>query len=91
MVDALGRRLGAADRRAVRLAPVAGNHRHGVSGPLFDRAVEEGVLYVPGECCYPLLGHPRRNHMIRLSFGVPSCQAIRQGVEALGRAIRKVL
>ena len=63
----------------------------GVSGPLFDRAVEEGVLYVPGECCYPLLGHPRRNHMIRLSFGIPSCQAIRAGVEALGRAIRKVL
>ncbi len=63
----------------------------GVSGALFDRAVEEGVLYVPGECCYPRLGHPRRSHMIRLSFGVPSCQAIRQGVEALGRAIRKVL
>ena len=63
----------------------------GVTGPLFDRAVEEGVLYVPGECCYPLLGHPRRNHMIRLSFGIPSCQAIRAGVEALGRAIGKVL
>ena len=46
---------------------------------------------MPGECCYPLLGHPRRNHMIRLSFGIPSCQAIRAGVEALGRAIGKVL
>ncbi len=63
----------------------------GISGPLFQRAVEEGVLYVPGECCYPLLGQPRRNHMIRLSFGVPTCPAIRQGVEALGRAVRKVL
>ncbi len=63
----------------------------GMTGPLFDRAVEEGVLYVPGECCYPLLGHPRRSHMIRLSFGVPSCQAICAGVEALARAIGKVL
>ncbi len=63
----------------------------GLSGPLFDRAVAEGVLYVPGEYCYPPEGRPPRKNMLRLSFGIPSCESIRRGVEALGRAIRQVL
>jgi 2-aminoadipate transaminase len=62
----------------------------GVSGPLFDRAIAEGVLYIPGEYCYPREGATPRNNMLRLSFGVPQCDAIRRGVEALGRAIRQV-
>jgi 2-aminoadipate transaminase len=62
----------------------------GLSGPLFDRAVAEGVLYVPGEYCYPKLGRAPRKNMIRLSFGIQSCQGIRRGVEALSRAIRQV-
>ncbi len=74
----------------------------GLSGPLFNRAVGEGVLYVPGEYCYskdafPSAGHrtcppdgrPRKN-MIRLSFGIQSCRSIRRGIEALARAIRQV-
>ena len=32
----------------------------GVNGPLFDRAVKEGVLYVPGEYCYPPEGAARK-------------------------------
>jgi 2-aminoadipate transaminase len=63
----------------------------GVSGPLFDRAVDEGVLYVPGDCCYPDEGCPVPKNMLRLSFGIPSCEAIRRGVEALARALRQVL
>jgi 2-aminoadipate transaminase len=63
----------------------------GLTGPLFDRAVAEGVLYVPGEYCYPAEGQPRPRHMLRLSFGVPSCEGIRRGVQALARAIRRVL
>jgi 2-aminoadipate transaminase len=63
----------------------------GLSGPLFDRAVEEGVLYVPGEFCYPKEGRPAAKNRIRLSFGIPSCEDARRGVEALGRAIRQVL
>ena len=62
----------------------------GLSGPLFDRAVAEGVLYVPGEYCYPKLGQAPRKNMIRLSFGIQSCQGIRRGIEALARAIRQV-
>jgi 2-aminoadipate transaminase len=63
----------------------------GVNGPLFDRAVAEGMLYIPGEFCYPREGAALRKNMLRLSFGVPHCEAIRRGVEALGRAIRQVL
>ena len=59
----------------------------GPAGPLFDRAVEEGMLYVPGEYCYPREGEPVRHNMIRLSFGVQTPEAIRQGVRALARAI----
>jgi 2-aminoadipate transaminase len=66
----------------------------GESGPLFDLAAEEGVLYVPGEFCYPQGGHPQGKgvpkNMLRLSFAFPSCESIRKGVEALGRAIRRV-
>jgi 2-aminoadipate transaminase len=62
----------------------------GLSGPLFDRAVEEGTLYIPGEYCYPDVPDPRRN-MIRLSFGIQSCDGIHRGIESLARAIRGVL
>ncbi len=59
----------------------------GLDGPLFDRAVEEGVLYVPGHYCYPPEGEPMARNALRLSFGIPSCEAIRRGVAALARAI----
>ena len=42
----------------------------GTDGELFRRAMEAGVLYVPGGYCYPDEGERPRNNMIRLSFGV---------------------
>jgi len=63
----------------------------GLSGPLFDLAVQQGVLYVPGEYCYPAAHRPPMKNMLRLSFGIPSCESIRRGIEALARAIRQVL
>jgi len=63
----------------------------GLSGSLFDRAVEEGVLYVPGEYCYPAEGRPSPKNRLRLSFGIQSCESIRGGVEALARALRQVI
>ena len=62
----------------------------GVSGPLFDRAIQEGVLYVPGEVCYPREGVAVAKNTLRLSFGVQCADRIRTGVEALARAIRSV-
>jgi 2-aminoadipate transaminase len=61
----------------------------GQNGSLIEHALNEGVLYVPGEYCYPVEGQPRRTDRIRLSFGVQSAKNIRRGIEALARAIRR--
>jgi 2-aminoadipate transaminase len=61
----------------------------GRDGALFDAAVAEGVLYVPGEYCYgpdPTRTAPR--NAMRLSYGVADEQRIAGGVAALARAIR---
>jgi 2-aminoadipate transaminase len=58
----------------------------GPRGTLFDRATRAGVLYVPGEYCYPAEG-PRQTNTIRLSFGVQPAEKIRQGMAALAEAI----
>jgi len=63
----------------------------GPGGPLFDLAVRQGVLYVPGEYCFPSEGEPVRKNTLRLSFGVQPCDKIRDGMAALGRAIRETL
>ncbi len=62
----------------------------GMDGPLFDAAVGEGLLYVPGQYCYPGEGEPVCRSAMRLSFGVQSCDKIREGVEMLARAIATV-
>lgn len=45
----------------------------GLSSDFCRRCIEAGVLYVPGELCYPP-GGPR--HLIRLSFGVLDTDAL---------------
>jgi 2-aminoadipate transaminase len=63
----------------------------GLNGPLFDKAVEQGVLYVPGEYCYPAEGVAVRKNTIRLSFGIQCRLGLRRGIESLARAIKSVL
>jgi 2-aminoadipate transaminase len=63
----------------------------GSHSALFERAVARGMLYVPGEHCFAEQGAPRKRNCIRLSFGVPSVEAIQAGVAALGAAIGDVL
>jgi 2-aminoadipate transaminase len=63
----------------------------GPAGSLFDGAVQEGVLYVPGEYFYPDHGRNAGTNMIRLCYGVQSAPRVRRGLEALARAIRRVL
>lgn len=62
----------------------------GAEGPLFRRALDRGVLYVPGCHCFPEEGEPVREDMIRLSFGVQSVDRIRQGMESLAGAVQEV-
>jgi 2-aminoadipate transaminase len=61
----------------------------GPGGTLIEHALAEGVLYVPGEYCYPAEGEAGRKDRIRLSFGVQSAAQIRRGIEALAKAIRR--
>lgn len=61
----------------------------GPDGPLFDTAIAEGVLYVPGHYCFPAEGPAIQANTIRLSFGVQTPDQIVAGVEALARAIKK--
>ena len=61
----------------------------GPNGPLFARALEEGMLYVPGEYCFPEPARESRSCM-RLSFGVQDEERIAVGIACLARAIAHV-
>lgn len=55
---------------------------------LFQNAVNNGVLYVPGAAFYPT--HPNQNTM-RLSYAAPNVSEIREGVERLGKAFNMTI
>lgn len=59
-------------------------------GPLWSAATERGVLYVPGQYCFPPEGVPVGRNTMRLSFGVQTCEGIADGVKRLAEAIRSV-
>jgi 2-aminoadipate transaminase len=60
--------------------------------PLFQRCVENGVLYVPGDYCF----QPDENgvlprHHLRLSFGQVAPEQIGPGIERLSQAVAAIL
>jgi 2-aminoadipate transaminase len=63
----------------------------GPGGTLMAAAINAGVLYVPGEYCFPSEGEGVRYNFIRLSYGVQSAERIELGIEALAQAIQKTL
>jgi 2-aminoadipate transaminase len=60
--------------------------------PLFNRCVENGVLYVPGDYCFQPdeNGFVPRNH-IRLSFGQVAPDQIAPGIERFSQAVASIL
>ena len=61
----------------------------GMKSRLFQAALANDVLYVPGELCYaddPTRRKP--NHEMRLSFGAASEANIREGIARLGKVVR---
>ena len=62
----------------------------GPGGNLLDRAMDEGMFYVPGQYCFAPEGNSLQKNTIRLSFGVQSEDKIRIGMEALSRALLAV-
>ena len=100
MLDALDAHFGPMRDRGVRWTEPAGGLYVWLSlprdldtsrgGALFRRAVELGVLYVPGAYCYPDdPASPKPTHELRLSFGVPDAQRIGEGVARLARAVEE--
>lgn len=61
------------------------------SARLFHLAVERGVLYVPGQYCFPSMGTPVQENTIRLSFGVESSERIADGIRILSGCIQEAL
>jgi 2-aminoadipate transaminase len=61
----------------------------GDKGPLVDRALAEGVLYVPGEFGHvpDEFGNIPKNE-VRLSFGVSSPEQVTEGIRRLRKACR---
>jgi 2-aminoadipate transaminase len=63
--------------------------KSGVKSKLFQEALANDVLYVPGELCYandPMRRKP--NYEMRISFGGATETDIREGVERLGEVLR---
>ncbi len=63
----------------------------GPEGPLFDRAIEQGVLYVPGRYAFADEPNAAPTHQIRFSFGVPELDALAEGTRRLGSAVERSL
>jgi 2-aminoadipate transaminase len=60
----------------------------GAKSRLFRRALDAGVLYVPGEMCYCQdSSRPIPQNCIRLSFGAPTVEQIRKGIRLLAHSI----
>jgi 2-aminoadipate transaminase len=61
------------------------------NGPLFSKAIEHGVLYVPGDYCFQpdAIGRIPRNHL-RLSFGQVAPEKIEPGIASLAAAVAEV-
>ncbi|HEV7280786.1 MAG TPA: PLP-dependent aminotransferase family protein [Pirellulaceae bacterium] len=58
-----------------------------MDGDLFQACVERGVLYVPGDLCFPEAGVPTGESSMRLSFGVCSEARIAEGMKKLADAV----
>jgi 2-aminoadipate transaminase len=62
----------------------------GVKSKVFQTALKNNVLYVPGELCYaddPARRKP--DNEMRISFGSASENNIREGIKRLGKVLRK--
>ncbi len=63
----------------------------GRDGKLFARALEEGVLYVPGEFCFgPDPTRKAPHNTMRLCYGKESIEKVVTGIERLAKAVKAV-
>jgi 2-aminoadipate transaminase len=73
-------------------ARLPGSFRSGRTSKLFQAALAQDVLYVPGGLCYaddPT--RPKPDHEMRLSFGSATERDMREGIERLGTVLRALM
>jgi len=64
----------------------------GVKSKVFQTALKNDVLYVPGQICYADDSSRKKpDHEMRLSFGSASEADIREGIKRLGKVMLKLL
>jgi 2-aminoadipate transaminase len=64
----------------------------GMKSKVFQTALKNDVLYVPGQICYADDPSRRKpDHEMRISFGSASEENIREGIRRLGRVLRKLI
>ena len=71
-------------------ARLPGGISAGVKSKVFQAALKNDVLYVPGELCYaddP--SRPKPDNEMRISFGSANEENIRKGIARLGRVLEK--
>jgi 2-aminoadipate transaminase len=62
----------------------------GVKSKIFQTALKNDVLYVPGEMCYADDSSRKKpNHEMRISFGSANEENIRKGIARLGGVLKK--
>jgi 2-aminoadipate transaminase len=59
----------------------------GLAGPLFQRCLGEGVVYVPGAYAFAAEPGPAPRNHARLCFGIPGEDELVEGVRRLARAL----
>ena len=62
----------------------------GPTGTLLSTTIDAGLLYVPGQYCFPVEGQKVNRSTIRLTFGVQSAASIDQGIAILAESIAKI-
>jgi len=63
----------------------------GYQSALFQQVTRgEGVMYVPGEICYPVGSDVTRRTQMRLSYGVETPTKIREGMRRLAEGVKAV-
>lgn len=63
----------------------------GFDGPLFQRCLAEGVIYVPGEFAFASEPTPPPKSHMRLTFGVPDEATLAEGARRLAAAVRATI
>ena len=62
----------------------------GPTGTLLSTTIDAGLLYVPGQYCFPVEGQKVNRSTIRLTFGVQSASSIDQGIAILAKSIANI-